>query len=239
MTVDGKKWFLLSAGQVHGPMTPEEAERLLPDAVEPLLWGRGLPEWMPPAEWRQAMSTLGAAVTEISQREEPHWKFRIDGREHGPFTYSDLIAALKHVDGYADVELTGEGLGGWREIYSVQKVVDELGITRRAHPRVPIMGSLKADSPRTGPFVAKVTTISEGGVGVNGAPSLSIGDRLKGVLSSPNLFMEIPCTCEVVYVGGDGYTGLRFVNLPSEAHASVIEYVKKFSGPQDRERSEI
>lgn len=231
--VDGKKWFLLSAGQITGPYTADEVDGHLASASEPLLWGRGLPEWLPPAEWRKAIKTLGAAVTEITPREEPHWKFRQGGTEYGPFVYSDMIAALKKLPVHNDVELTGEGFNGWREIFGVQKVVEELGITRRAHPRVPIMGTLKVDQAKS-PFEAKVVTISEGGLGINGAPPLAIGERFKGTLASPNLFMEIPCTCEVVYIGGDGYTGLRFIHLPTEAHASVIEYVNKFKNMAER-----
>lgn len=226
MTVEGKKWFLMKAGQVHGPFTADEAEALLPDAVEPLLWGRGMGEWLPPAAWKQAMQTLGTALSEEMNKEEPHWRYRDESGEHGPFSYSDLIARLKTAKDNAIIDVS-DNAGPWREVYSYQKIVDELGITRRAHPRVPIMGSLKIEKDDQ-TFDAKVTTISEGGLGITDSPPLAISERFKASLSSANLFMEIPCTCEVVYVGSDGYTGLRFVSLPKEAEASVIEYVNRF-----------
>ena len=43
------------------------------------------------------------------------------------------------------------------------------------------------------------------------------------------LFVTINTTCEVVYVGNDGYAGLRFVGLPEEFKSSIIEYVRKFA----------
>lgn len=227
-----KKWFLLNAGQVTGPMTPEEIESHLLGATQPLVWGRGLADWMTPEAWRKAMKNLGAAITEVVRAEEPHWRYRTDGREFGPFNSAEFIDALKKVTDYSSVEITGEGFNGWREIYAVQKIVDELGITRRAHQRVPIMGTLQVESPSA--FMAKVVSISEGGLGINDAPPLPIGEKIKGTMRSPHLFSEIPCTCEVVYAGSDGFTGLRFLHLPIEAQSAVIEYVNKFRNMGDR-----
>lgn len=228
-----KKWFLLNAGQVTGPMTPEEIDSQLPGTSEPLVWGRGLTDWVSPEAWRKAMKTLGAALTEVVRAEEPHWRYRLEGREYGPYTSAEFIDALKKVTDYSNVDVTGEGFNGWREIYAVQKIVDELGITRRAHQRVPIMGTLQVESA-VGNFTAKVVSISEGGLGINDAPPLPIGEKLKGTMRSPHLFSEIPCTLEVVYVGSEGFTGLRFLQLPMEAQSAVIEYVNKFRDMGER-----
>lgn len=223
----------MDAGQVTGPFTAEEAESHLPSAKEPFLWGRGLAEWLTPSEWKVALRTKGAVVTELTPREQPHWRFRVGGREQGPFFYNDLISALKRLPDYQYVEIHGEGFNDWVDIYGVQKIVDELGITRRAHQRVPIMGSLRIETAK-GLVEAKVTSISEGGLGVNDAPTFPLGEKLRGILSSPNLFSDIHCTCEVVYVGQDGSLGLRFAHLPMEASAAVIEYVRKFQNMGER-----
>lgn len=223
-----KKWFIMSRGQIQGPYDPNEVESLLSAMHEPLVWGRGLSEWMAPVDWRQNMHAKGAALTEPAPGEEAQWKYRLRGAEHGPVTYADLLAALRKVDDYAQVDIAGEGFSGWKEIYALQKIVDELGITRRAHPRVPIMGNLITEDSKGGKLTFRVVTISEGGLGLNAAIPFPIGHKFRGVLQSSNLFADIHCTCEVVYLGEDGYTGLRFTHLPSEAEAAVIEYVNKF-----------
>ncbi|MNL61128.1 hypothetical protein D3C87_1850130 [compost metagenome] len=72
-------------------------------------------------------------------------------------------------------------------------------------------------------------SVSEGGFGVNDAKNLQIGEKFMGTLTSPNLYVTINCTCEVVYVGSDGYAGIRFVGLPAEYKTSIVEYVNKFA----------
>lgn len=218
----------MSKGQIQGPFDPTEVEAMLPAASDPLVWGRGLAEWMPPIDWRKNLDAKGAILTERAPAEEANWKYRLGNDEHGPYTYPDLLVALRRVEDYARVEIAGEGFGGWKEIYALQKIVEELGITRRAHPRVPIMGMLQVDDAKAGKMQLRVVTISEGGLGINGALPYPIGHKFRAVLQSSNLYAEINCTCEVVYLGEDGYTGLRFAHLPSEAHAAVIEYVNKF-----------
>ncbi|MBX2986453.1 MAG: PilZ domain-containing protein [Bdellovibrionaceae bacterium] len=234
MSDTSKKWFLLQAGQIQGPWTPEEIENKLPGASDPLVWGRGLSEWLPPEAWRSALLSSGTVLTESIAMEHPHWRYRLGEREFGPYNYPDLIDVLKKISDFTDVEILNDTGGGWREVYDIQKIVDELGITRRAHQRVPIMGTLKLDLPAGGHAEAKVISISEGGLGVHEFPRLSVGEKIKGVLRSANLFMDIPCSCEVVYVSHEGSAGLRFLHLPMEAQAAVVEYVNKFRDLGDR-----
>ncbi len=129
---------------------------------------------------------------------------------------------------FSTVDLWTEGFSQWKEFYAIQRVVDDLGLTRRSHPRVPIMGTLQGEYT-DGPVYARVISISEGGLGITEAPKLKIGDVVKGTLTSPNLFLTIHCTSTVVYVGQDGYAGLKFSSIPTEARNSIIAYVAKFA----------
>lgn len=220
-----KKWFLLQMGQVHGPYTLEETESRLGEASDTLVWGRGLAEWLPPMEWKESLNTLGSAVSEVVQ-EQPTWRFRDPSEEWGPFTYTDLVETLKKRVDFGGVMVIGEGFDNWKDIFSIQKLVSDLGITRRTHARVPIMGLLRFES-KEAPAL-RVVSISEGGLGVTEVIDLKISEQFTGVLSSPHFFQEIPCTCEVVFVGAEGYAGLRFTQLASEGKAAIIEYVNKF-----------
>lgn len=221
---DVKRWFILQNNQVQGPYHETEIESLAGQFDSPLIWGRGLSEWVPPQKWKEALNNP-SLMGPIEQ--DPKWKYRLEDKEFGPMPYIEMIQQLKKESDLTTLELWSEQIPDWREVYSVQKVADELGITRRSHPRVPIMGNLQCEMPE-GSVAIKVISISEGGIGVSGAPPLTIGQKFKAVMSSPNLFVTINCMCEVVYIGTEGYAGIRFINLPIEAKSAVIEYINKF-----------
>lgn len=227
-----KIWFILNDGQVTGPLTSEEIESKIASlntqaqpSVEPQIWGRGHSEWMTPGKWRQVMRELQPLKADADNQQL--WKIRIDGSEKKPMKYAELIAYLKNIKDFSRVDLSFAG-SGWKEIFGFQKVVDDLEISRRSHPRVPIVGTIVCESAQ-GDFSCRVISISEGGLGINDAQRLQIGERFSGTLTSPNLYVTIICTCEVVYAGTDGYAGVRFVGLTEEFKSSIIEYVNKFA----------
>lgn len=230
-----RKWFILSGGRIDGPWTPEDVEAKLPSLSEPLVWGRGLSDWLAPADWQEALRSGGARLSESIPFDEAVWSYRSlrDENIHGPFTYSDLLGALREMKDFSDVEITGPDIKEWTEIYEVQKLVDELGITRRAHQRVPIMGHLQFEAPEGGPQQARVVSVSSGGLSLNEAVPFPIGTQFKSLLRSPNLYAEISCVCEVVYSGA-GQTGLRFISLPAEGESAIVEYVNKFKNLGER-----
>lgn len=223
-----KIWFILNEGQVTGPHDEEEIEHRLVSAKEPQIWGRGLSEWMGPARWRQSLNEISHVAPSIAGT--PHlWKVRIHGEEKSPMPYDDLITFLKSQKDLSPVEVAmGDGLPKWKEVYAFSQITGDLGVSRRAHPRVPIVGTLTCQSDE-GEFTCRVISISEGGLGITDAKNLKIGQQLKTSLTSANLFITINSTCDVVYVGGDGYAGLRFNGLPSEFKSSIVEYVNKFA----------
>jgi PilZ domain-containing protein/uncharacterized protein DUF4339 len=226
MLLDQKRWFLLLEGQVTGPYADQEIENRIDKDKDPLIWGRGQSEWLPPDKWRLALKAL-LAQQALEQQNSRQWKMQVDGKQLTPMSLEELVEHLKDYTDLSPVRVWTEGFDDWKEIFQVRKIMDELGLSRRNHPRVPIMGSLKATTGN-GELNAKIISISEGGVGVNSAQGLQIGEQFPANLSSPNLFLTINCNIEVVYVSADGYAGMRFLGLPSEARSAIIEYVKKF-----------
>lgn len=225
-----KSWFLLLDGQVTGPFTDPEIESQLKDAKDPLIWGRGQSEWLRPDKWRVALKTLLAQAALESQKDRL-WKMRVDHKELTPMTLEELVEQLKDYTDLSPVRIWTEGFDEWKEVFQVHKVMEELGISRRSHPRVPIMGTLKTEIAGS-PVNAKIISISEGGIGVNSTEGLQIGEKFNAILTSPNLYVPINSKMEVVYVGHDGYAGLRFLGLPNEARTAIVEYVKKFQQTQ-------
>ena len=222
-----KIWFILHEGQVTGPFDPPEVESKIASLNEAQIWGRGHGEWMAPIRWRQMLKEL--PPPNASGEGAKQWRLRIDGKAQDAVTYTDLIASLKSIKDFTTVDVSSDNGQTWKDVYSVQQVVDNLGISRRSHPRVPIVGTLEFESDKGESFKCRVISISEGGLGVNDAQSLQIGQRFYATLTSPNLYVTVTTSCEVVYVGNDGYAGLRFVGIPEEFKSSIVEYVNKFA----------
>lgn len=223
-----KIWFILTEGKVTGPCDQEEIESLLTTAKEPQIWGRGQSEWMTASRWRQALKE-GPYSSALAPEAPGLWKIRIGGKEEKPCLYTDLIKYLKTLSDLDSVDVSPHGAtNNWKEVFAYPQIVEELGITRRNFARVPLIGTLTCENDE-GEFTCRVISISEGGLGVNDAKNFQIGQQFKATLQSANLFVTIPTTCEVVYVGGDGYAGLRFVGLPTEYKSSIVEYVNKFA----------
>lgn len=225
-----KRWFFLRSNQVHGPYDLKEIEELSVSDGNGLIWGRGLTEWISFNKFQEYLKSESYRK-ESQGAIEPQWRYKYDQKEFGPMHYQELLAHLRRLPDPEKLELWSDEFNEWREIYLVAKVADELGVSRRSYPRVPIMGNLICETSR-GPIEVKVISLSEGGFGASHGDSLQVGERFKAVLSSPNLFISIHCQCEVLHINKEGYTGLRFINLPTEAKGAIIEYINKFKDAQ-------
>jgi hypothetical protein len=227
-----KKWFVLINGQVSGPFTEPEVDG---KATEPqvLIWGRGYPEWMDKAKWKKSLANpetvlgLNGDAGPVSAANRI-WKIRVSGSEVKPMNQAEMMDFLRTHNDHVEIQLWTEGYTDWKDIYQIHAIMDEMGISRRKHPRVPIMGTLACEGAGTG-FIARVLSISEGGLGITETGAIKIGEKFKGVLKSPNLKNLITCNFEVIYMGADGYAGIKFVGLDSESKVMVIDYIKKFS----------
>ena len=217
----------MRAGQVEGPLDENQIEHEIPLSQNPLIWGKGLSDWLTPEQWKLENQSIKTADQEVQRRSM--WKWKLEGQEHGPYLYKELVQHLKNVTDPSRVMLWNDSYSEWKDIYSVPSLIDELGVSRREHPRVPIMGTIQIESDK-GPVSARVISISEGGLGLNCPQKFTLGDRFKATFSSPNLYIKsINCTCEVVFAGADSYLGVRFTQIQTEAKSSIIEYVKKFA----------
>ncbi|PIS11473.1 MAG: PilZ domain-containing protein [Bdellovibrio sp. CG10_big_fil_rev_8_21_14_0_10_47_8] len=223
------KWFVLTDGHVSGPFSKEDLEGRVNQTPNALIWGRGQSDWVNKDRWARLVQELETQSQSQGKTETGRlWKLRVAGQQLQPMSHDQMIEHLKTQTDYSDIQIWTEGYSEWKDVYQIHKIMDELGVSRRQHPRVPIMGTLNCEGT-TGSFNARVLSVSEGGLGITEAPQVKIGEKFKTVLKSPNLFGPIHATAEVVYVGGDGYAGLRFIGLHSESKSALIEYVKKFT----------
>jgi len=225
--MDEKRWFLLHEGQVTGPFAVSDVATEASSLKSPMVWGRGQSEWVSLEKWtKSAKDDVGQAAK--SKGSDRIWKVRASQQEMAPMDHDQMIDYLKKQTDYAEIQIWTEGYSEWKDIYQIHKIMDELGVSRRAHPRVPIMGTLQCEGT-SNTFTAKALSISEGGLGVTEASEVKIGEKFKTILKSPNLPAAVHSTCEVVYVAEGGYAGMKFVTIQAEAVAGIIEYVKKFT----------
>ncbi len=215
----------MQKGQVVGPLGSPEIEAL-GLAADTLYWSRGQAEWIAVDRWRELVAE------EKTEAKEPEtqrlWRIKIKDKEWAAMPHAEMIKSLKSVKDLSEVLVWTEGYQSWREIFQIHKIMDELGVSRRQHPRVPIVGQFSYEIDKK-PMTAPLCTISEGGCGVNNSQGLTIGTKLKASLQSPHLAQNMIVSCEVVFSGEDGYAGIRFLGLNSEFKGLIIEYVKKFS----------
>jgi hypothetical protein len=225
--MEERKWFAIIDGQVKGPFQQDDLlNKLTASSPNTFIWGRGQNEWLNQEKWHKLLKELSQqdAGNVVQER---LWRVHMDGAELEPMGHDEMIRILKGKTDLSNIRLWTEGYSEWRDIYQIHKIMDELGVSRRTHPRVPIMGTLLCEGAG-GQFNAKLLSISDGGLGATESGQLKIGERLKVVLKSPNMTAPIHATVEVVYVGADGYFGTKFIALQSESQSLVTEYIKKF-----------
>lgn len=227
-SMDQKKWFILSNQRVTGPYTEQELTQSLSSWQNPLIWGRGQTEWVNHEKWQKYLKEHTDLVAKAKLQSERQWRVRVAGTEVKPMTHDQMIDYLRNRTDLSDIMIWTEGYSEWKEIYQIHKVMDDLGVSRRAHPRVPIMGTIVCEGASNN-FETKIQSISEGGLGIIEAPQVKIGEKFKIIIKSQNLFAPINATAEVVYTGSDGYAGMKFVSIHSESKSAIIEYVKKFA----------
>ncbi len=221
------KWFFMTDQEVKGPFSKEEIESLFISTPLGLAWGKGFAEWMGPNDWKKSAESVSQQDL-AAETQDPLWKLKIRDNIVGPLSYLELIQTIKQQEDVNVLHVWSEADADWKDVFAINRIVEDLGITRREHSRVPIMGKLHIELPK-GFHESKVVSISEGGLGIHEAPVLMLGEKFKASFESPHMFATINATCEVVYNGGDGYMGLRFVHLPMEAKSGIIEYVRKFT----------
>jgi hypothetical protein len=223
-------WFFLNDGQIQGPLSKDEIEQKSAQFKSLLIWGRGLTEWLPVEKWRVQLENLTKASIMASKDDSQRmWRIAIGDNELKPLSYQELIPFLKKQTQIYEIKLWTEGYSDWREVFQIHKIMDEIGASKRSHPRVPIMGSISVQTS-TGQIEAKLQSISEGGLGAVEMPGVSMGERLQIVIKSPNLLQPLQASAEIVFVGQEGYAGLKFTQIQAESQSMIIEYIKKFTG---------
>jgi hypothetical protein len=229
--MEERKWFVLYKDKVQGPFTPSDIQNKFDpkERIEFRFWARGKAQWMSEPQFKDELVREKEVIQKENQKKsEREWKIMDNDSELKPMTYENLLIFLKSKKNLANIKLWTEGYKDWQDVYQIEKILDEIGVNRRQHPRVPIQGKIHLEATNGSHLEGELSMISQGGFGVKNAHVITIGELMKATLSSQSLPMPIHCAAEVVFVNPAGFVGFHFLNISTESKSSIIAYVKQF-----------
>ena len=158
------------------------------------------------------------------------YKVKINFIDQPPMSKAELLLFIAKQPDISKVLIQDQKTNEWKDVYNFPDILERLGLSRRQLPRVLIMAQFTGRSTNSTENVSyRVINISQSGMGFTENFDLRIGDEVEGQIASPHFFQALNVKAEVVYAGQDGYIGLKFIQIPDEALASIIDYVKKYS----------
>ncbi len=243
------KWFVNCNDIIQGPFDNTEVPTVLKNVgtQSTFLWSRGMSDWIHADKWSpsiakspeyernfasmethispaSAHTTLGAPRLNIATK----YKVQYDFKDQKEMTYEQLVQFTMQQSDVSKIAVYDPATQEWREIYAIPEVVERLGLSRRKNSRVPILAQFSGQSGKEQKINCRVVTISVAGFGFTNIFDLSIGDVVRGQITSPHFFTPLNVEAEVTYTGSDGYIGLRFSQINDDTLALITEYVNKF-----------
>jgi hypothetical protein len=220
------RWYICDNEAVSGPYDTEIVQQKISvGEFGPLclIWGQPQDEWKPLNWWSEHLTEL------LSSQKQPKndklWHYVINGVSHGPVKRFDLVQALKDLSDRSDILIWTNGMSDWQPLFDVTDIMDEIGITRRKHPRAKISGQIILKNKEQN-FIGSLNSVSAGGCGVTGIKDIPVGSTVQLTLKSENFHKELRAQAEVRYISKTGYMGLMFNAINSEEKAAIIDYVR-------------
>ncbi len=218
------EWFIYDQGRVNGPFSTEVVKAMNP-APQSLIWGRGMTEWYLAQKWLDWIEKESIEKQTQEIRQSRQWRVKIVDQDHGPLPYSQLIDLLKGRENFENVWVWTEGYREWQDVFGFHKLMDDLGLGRRSHPRVPVAGQVEIKAPQK-LIQAKAMSISEGGMGIADVTNLNVGEEVYITLKSNKFMTPISALAEILYIENNSFAGVKFKQISSETKSLIIEYVK-------------
>jgi hypothetical protein len=251
------KWFIQQFGLVQGPFDTISLQSTI-DSIDAgsldqtYIWRRGFNEWLKASQFQLAEHTQPMIMTQVKQapsldqttllknakptagvdqldsRQESFYRVQVNFVDQPLMTKNELLILISKQEDVSVIAIQDPQSKEWKEVYAYIDIVEKLGLSRRNHPRVPILAQFLGRTKQQENFFARIITVSEGGMGFTEVYDLKIGDEVEGQMTSPHFFQPINVKADVVYSGLDGYIGLKFNQINDESQAALIDYIKKF-----------
>lgn len=225
-----KKWFTLNDGFIAGPLSLEEMENQLNSgklSSDSQFWWNGSDDWLNISDWEKVKNNIPSKVIQL--KNEPVWYAEKNKEILGPFQKDKLLDFLRSAKGLSNVKVWKKGEKNKATVYQYGDLSDALGIVKRTDPRAPIVGDVVIQKEGGYEALAKLVSISSGGLGITLVDGLTEGEIVIIKISSPLLSAEINAHAKVRYITPYGRIGLQFDKLHSESASAIIEYVRQFA----------
>lgn len=221
------------------------------------IWTRGMSDWITADKWTPSIaqstkserqfnpaptasenthtqeargaSTAARPTKPAPTSSERRYKVQYNFIDQDPMTKEELLNFTLKQDDVSKIAVFDSASKEWKEIYTIPEISEKLGISRRKNARVPILAQFTGVSAKDIKLNARVVTISTGGMGFTDTFDLSIGETIRGQITSPHFFTPLNIEAEVTYTGSDGYVGSKFSQVNDDTLALITEYVNKFS----------
>ena len=220
------KWFVCQNEDVDGPFDSEEIKQRLESGKisgTTMIWGRPQAEWKTVDWWAMNLPDLLKKAGKAAQVEV--WHYVYQEVSHGPMPRAELIANVKDIQDKSNVFIWTTGMTEWMPIFENHELIEEIGISRRKHPRADIDGSVSVDVDGTD-HIGQLKMVSAGGCGISGVHGLTVGKVVHITLRSEFFFKPLNATAEVRYVTDSGFVGLQFSSINMEEKSAIIDYVR-------------
>lgn len=165
----------------------------------------------------------------LNNTDAEKYRVQLNFVEQPQMTKEELMQFTSQQEDVSKISIYDKNTRLWKEVYAFPEIVEKLGLTRRKHPRVPILAQFSGSSTRHEKLTARVITLSEGGIGLTDVYDMQIGDKLSGQITSPHFYTPLKLEAEVTYSGHDGYVGLAFTQINDDAKSLIMDYVRRFS----------
>ena len=221
------KWFIFENEDVSGPFDTDDLERKIESgslSSQCLVWGHPQEEWKSPTWWRNNLHDLMSS--QRRPKMEKLWHYVINEVSHGPMKRQELVDTLKDLDEKTEVLVWTNGMDDWKPLFEIDDLLQEIGFSRRQHPRANLEGQVVVDTDDGQSHIGQLKTVSAGGCGFIGGQDIKAGSVVKVTLKSEAFYKEVSVQAEVRYVSESGFTGLQFMGINQEDKAAIINYVR-------------
>lgn len=219
------RWFVAQNDSIAGPFSTEEIKaKSIRDTQfrSSMIWGWPIAEWKSMQWW---LKQIDEVLSKIDFQEQDHeWYYAHGGESFGPLSRRDLLKQLGTIPEKSDLMLWKEGMKAWTSILEFHDIMDAIGIGRRQHHRRKIAGTAKV-TVDTHIHLAQIESISIGGCGLTQVENVITGEIIHLEIKSEAFYDVIRVSAEVRYIN-NGYVGLKFQSLNSEAQAMIIQYIR-------------
>lgn len=231
------KWFLLHDDEVSGPYSEDQVRLDIKSGkVKPswLIWSKLQDQWRSVSWWQSEVNQLLKNHKET--KDNRLWHYASEGQTFGPMTRIQLVQEVTQLKNKSDVLLWTKGMPNWGAIYEFTDLMDEVGVSRRQHPRASLKGTAVIKTAERA-LLGKVLMISAGGCGINGVDGLIPGEKIHLDIKSPAFSEPLRASAEVRYVTETGFIGLKFTAVSPEYQSKIIEYVRSQTGTNQQKAS--